>query len=313
MATADSARSDVEAVLGPPPRAPNDPGLVFLRVIDGWMVGPWCSDDQDRARRALQHIQAAMFSGGTAFVADVYRVAGGVDMARSYALRPGLDESGDARRARGRNIVALGDLAHRGVLPIARAIARYRHFVLRKPLPLQRSRLGITAEIAFFEEVLGNVCTLKPFQPVPEEDHWTVPEGQVWWALWCATVPVETMRESLERLVVRGGERHRAAHAEAYCDRVVWEEKYAPPKRRADMAFEEGGPRSPGKKPRWLRSMSSAAPKLEPASATTTAEARPSGAPFSCGRGRGGSGSGRGAGRGRGPHHFTWRAGPLNS
>jgi hypothetical protein len=295
----------VETVLGPMMSYPCDASSVFLRVIDSWMTGPWCNDESDRARRALQHVSVVMFGGGTAFVNRTFRVTGGNDLGRSYALMPGLDESDRSRRERGRNILLLADLAMRGIIPIARATARYRHFVLHRHLPLQRSRHAVTSEMAFFEDLASNVCTMHVFQSMPAEENWQVPEGHVWWSLWWISTAPELLRHTLERLVVRAGERYRAAHPESFCDRVVWEQQYADPGRGRRDRTPDATPYK-RRRGRGRRAASRGVDEGDSAKTETpiTAETAPqstapsSGAPPG-GRGWGAGRRGRG-GRGRG-------------
>ena len=50
-----AAAGAADAILGPLFLPPVDPGQVFLRVLDAWAMGPWCSDETDGVRTALQY------------------------------------------------------------------------------------------------------------------------------------------------------------------------------------------------------------------------------------------------------------------
>lgn len=308
-------------VLGPSLVPPSDAGSVFIRVIDTWTMGPWCSDESDSARAALAFFHNAMFDGSTHFISKVFRVAGQADVARSFVLREGLDEGLDARRQRGRDLMAMAQLAVRAAIPLGRATARYRHFVQRLPLPIQRSRSGITSEMAVFDELTLNRTTVPPYSYIPSEDSWASADGQVWWGLWLATVPPERLRDAFHRLVVRAGERYRAAHSEAFTDRVGWELRYrSAGERESDSG---GGPSRKRRRGRGGRSIVDA-PAQGPHSAASTAAAgsiaqvreSASGAPShsaSAGRGGGASLGGRGGSVWRAPERGRGRGGPVSS
>ena len=216
----------VEAVLGPPLVPPADRAQVFIRVIDAWCLGPFCSDETDAAKAALHYLQACMFNGSTDFIGNTFRAFGELDLSRTFALRGDVDDGVNARRCRGRDIMSMAELAMKAVIPIARAIARHRHFVLHRPLPVQRSRSGVSSEIAFLDDLVARKVVLQPFQMIPPPDTWTTCDGPIWWGLWIASAPPEFLREAFERLVVRAGERFRASHSDAFTDRVTWEDRY---------------------------------------------------------------------------------------
>jgi hypothetical protein len=236
-----AAGGDVEVVLGPALIPPVDPGLVFIRVLDSWAIGPWCVDEADAARAALHQLQTMMFDGSTAFIASSFRVTGPLDSTRTFALRDDVDKDIETVRRRGRDIMSMALLATRAALPLARAVARYRHFVLRLPLPIQRSRAGISSEMAAVDAVVLNKTTVATFAALPPDESWTSWEGQVWWGLWMATAPPERLRDAFQRLVVRVGERYRAAHSDAFTDRIGWELRYRSAPRDADRDDESGG------------------------------------------------------------------------
>lgn len=228
LAAADpnAAVAAVEVVLGPSLLPPVDRGAVFLRVLDAWTLGPFCTDETDSAKAALQFLQSTMFNGCTSFIGGTFRVFGELDLNRTFIMRDGLDQDLEARRSRGRSIMDMAEIAVRAAIPLGRAIARHRHFVLHRPLPVQRSRSGISSEIAWFDELAARRIVLPPFQLMPAADSWSTVDGLVWWGLWMATAPPESVREAFERLVVRAGERFRAAHPDAFTDRITWEARY---------------------------------------------------------------------------------------
>lgn len=307
-------------VLGPSLIPPADAGSVFIRVVDSWSIGPWCSDESDAARAALGYLHNSMFDGSTSFIPHVFRVNGPPDISRTFTLRDGLDDSLDARRQRGRDIVAMAQLGVRAGIPLGRAVARHRHFVMRLPLPVQRSRSGISTEIAAFDELTLNRTSVPPYSFIPIEDSWSTPDGQVWWGLWLATTPPERLRDAFQRLVVRFGERYRSAHPENFMDRIGWELRYRLDTREADHHLAPARKRRRGMAGRgtiihppqthqWVAPSGSVAraperrdgpitPQIHP-STSAPAGGRGGGAPFG---GRGGA-SWRAASGGRGQGH----------
>ena len=301
--------ADPEVVLGPSLNPPSDPGLVFLRVLDAWSMGRWCTEDLASVRAALQNYQVAMFNGSTTFVRSVFRVTGGPDVGRAFALREGLDGGVDARRNRGRDIMAVVDLAVRVAIPLARALARHRQNVQRCPVPVMKSREGQSVEVAFVEELSRATVVLQPFQLVPAEDTWAGPEAQGWWGLWLATAPPELLRQSFERLVSAAAEKYRASRAHLFCDQATWELKFkeagSEKRRRGPSADPRDFPgakmRRRGRSGRGMAAASATGTK-EPSNGTPGRDQTPSGGAFAgWSRGVGAGHTARGpAGGGRG-------------
>ncbi len=54
-----------------------------------------------------------MFNGSTSFIPTTYRVFGDLDITRTFTLRDGLEQEMEARRNRGRSVMAMAELAVR--------------------------------------------------------------------------------------------------------------------------------------------------------------------------------------------------------
>ncbi len=146
--TGAAVPSAPEVVLGPLLVPPADAGQIFLRVIDSWILGPWCRDDTDTVRAALHYLQTSLFDGSTTFIRRTFRVTGPLDASRNFTLLPELEDHLEARRTRGRDLMAMVNLATRAVIPLGLAHARQRHFAQKIPLPVARAPSGISTEIA---------------------------------------------------------------------------------------------------------------------------------------------------------------------